>query len=257
MRVAIYGCGPSGLLAAHAVALEGCEPVIVSIKEKSQIGGAQYLHEPIPGVSPSAPDGYVNFVKEGTREGYAEKIYGDPMAPCSWDQWEEGKRPMWSMHDMYERLWAEYASLIRDREVRSHNAGIIAEDFDLTISSIPSHFLCYSPHHQFLKADVWLGHTAARHCPDDTIIYNGESTVAWYRTSRLFGHEASESMRPIPWHEPTAKTRRGFKPLSNNCNCHSEVHRVGRFGMWRKGVLVHDSFKQARELVVANLAAAS
>lgn len=257
MRVAIFGCGPSGLLAAHAVALEGCEPVILSIKEKSHIGGAQYLHEHIPGVTSLKPDGAVNFVKEGTREGYAFKIYGDPEAPCSWDQWEEGERPMWSMHDMYERLWAEYSGLVRDADIRSHNAQFFANPYDLTISTIPAQCLCYNPHHQFNSANVWLGHTAARHCPDDTIIYNGEESVAWYRTSRLFGYEASESMKPIPWHDPTARTKRGFKPLSNTCNCHSEVHRVGRFGQWRKGILVHDSFKQTRELVVANLAAAS
>lgn len=246
MQVAILGCGPSGLLAAHAVALQGWEPVIFSRKLKSQIGGAQYVHEHIPGVTPQNPEAQVTFVKEGTREGYAEKVYGDPSAPCSWDLWDVGERPMWSMHSMYERLWAEYADLIYDVEI---TPGKPFGQFDLVISSIPAMNLCHNPAHQFRRAMVWIGQTAARHCPDDTIIYNGEPNIRWYRTSRLFGFEASESMSPIPWVDPSAKTVQGFKPTENNCDCSPHIHRVGRFGQWRKGVLVHDAFKQTVEII--------
>ena len=50
MIVAILGCGPTGLVAAHACAMKHIPFVIFSKKRKSFLFGSQYLHEPIPGV---------------------------------------------------------------------------------------------------------------------------------------------------------------------------------------------------------------
>jgi len=54
MRIAVLGCGPAGLMSAHAamVATESeADLAIFSTKRKSPLYGAQYLHQPIPFVS--------------------------------------------------------------------------------------------------------------------------------------------------------------------------------------------------------------
>lgn len=255
-QVVIYGCGPSGLLAAHAVALEGLEPVILSNKVKSSIPGATYLHEPIQGVTSILPDGQIKFEKHGTRDGYAAKVYGDPTAPCSWDDWDEGSRPMWSMHDMYNRLWAEYSDAIHDVLISPHTASQIASKFRLAISSIPMRSICYNQAHQWDMVKVWIAHEAWNGCPDDTIVYNGELLIPWYRTSRIFEHEATESMRPVPWSDPSARTKQGWKPIKTDCNCHSGIERVGRYGLWQKGVLVHQAFEQTQAILETHKVAA-
>src|SRR5678809_864059 len=55
VRVLILGCGPSGLIAAHAAYNRGADFIVVSKARKSFMNGAQYLHAPIPGVSIKEP----------------------------------------------------------------------------------------------------------------------------------------------------------------------------------------------------------
>src|SRR4051794_36471109 len=114
MDVAVLGCGPAGLLSAHAAILGGCDVLVYSIKQKSPMNGAQYLHSPIPELTSQDPDAIIRYAKVGTRAGYATKVYGHPEAPCSWDKFEEGPRPAWSLSDSYEELWSRYGDLIID-----------------------------------------------------------------------------------------------------------------------------------------------
>src|SRR5262245_15995908 len=92
IRVVVLGCGPAGLLAAHAASLYGCDVRILSIRQPSIISGAQFLHEHIPGVTGDI-DGHVLFMKAGTAGGYAKKVYGNSRIPTSWDLWEPESRP--------------------------------------------------------------------------------------------------------------------------------------------------------------------
>lgn len=51
MNIAILGCGPSGLVAAHAAMQININKrvSVFSRNLRSPIYGAQYLHQPIPG----------------------------------------------------------------------------------------------------------------------------------------------------------------------------------------------------------------
>ncbi|HEY7420289.1 MAG TPA: hypothetical protein VH593_34240, partial [Ktedonobacteraceae bacterium] len=84
IRAVVLGCGPAGLLAAHACSLNGADVRIFSLKRPSYISGAQYLHQAIPGLS-GAPDGDIMITKVGTREGYAKKVYGNANKATSWE----------------------------------------------------------------------------------------------------------------------------------------------------------------------------
>jgi hypothetical protein len=37
--------------------------------------------------------------------------------------------------------------------------------------------------------------------------------------------------------------------LSNECDCHPEIIRMGRYGEWTKGVLVHHVFERVESLM--------
>jgi hypothetical protein len=75
MRLAIVGCGPAGMLAAHACFLEGVEfEVFSNVDQPSLIGGAQYLHEFIPGIE--IRPGKVDYKFVGDRQGYHIKAHG-------------------------------------------------------------------------------------------------------------------------------------------------------------------------------------
>ena len=77
MKIAILGCGPSGLAAAHAALnTVNCSLDIFSKKVKSPMWGAQYLHGPVPGI-PSAEPTLIRYIMRGAPEDYLRKVYAD------------------------------------------------------------------------------------------------------------------------------------------------------------------------------------
>lgn len=240
MDVAVLGCGPAGLLAAHAAKQEGAREVgVFSLRQKSMISGAQYVHEAIPGLTAASPDALIRYIKHGTRAGYATKVYGSPDAPCSWDHFESGEVHAWQMEKVYDALWDEWYDEIQDGRVDAGDIAILLDDYDLVISAIPKTQTCIRDH-DFRWKNVWIAdYNSLPYETDNVILYNGDPLDHWYRASRLFGHDSTEST------DPMTGAKRGMKPLSNDCDCWKEITYVGRFGKWEKGVLVHHAYRDA------------
>lgn len=246
--VAILGCGPAGLLAALAVEQAGFNPVIYSIKAKSVMPGAQFLHEPIVGLTNDDPDMEITFIKQGTKEVYAMKVYGDPEAPCSWDDYPQGARPAWSLSDAYDRLWDRYGDQVIEGAVKPLSLNTIESMYDLVFSTIPAPVLCSNWLHRFPSASVWIrswNHADTSAKP--FVEYNGSQLVGYYRMSTIGGWSSTE------FGHRALNTVEGKKPLGTDCNCRPEIHRLGRFGKWQKGVLVHHAYHEAKEVVNALL----
>lgn len=253
MRICILGCGPAGLLAAYAAAQRGATVSIISRKIKSSIPGAVFLHEPILGLTAPTPEDVVRFIKHGTKEGYAAKVYGKWDADCSWDLFSEGERPAWSMFDLYNKLWNVFEAIIEDSIINVEKMHeIMRAKFDVIVSTIPAPFICYNNDHIFDSQGIYVLDKTADPSLDNGIVYNGSFTDHWYRTSKLFGSEATESATPFESNfikDLKAKQSSGYKPLWTNCNCYPEVDRIGRFGRWEKGILVHHAYKQTVQLL--------
>lgn len=253
MSVCILGCGPAGLLSAYAAEQKGYEVLIISRRAKSKIPGAVFLHEPIPGLTAPTPDAQVKFTKYGNRSGYAAKVYGNMDADCSWDLFPEGDRPAWSMFDLYDKLWDRFNNQIADVMINTMSMlKVLAGGFEAMISTIPAPYTCYNPDHRFASRAIHVLDRAIEPMVDNSIIYNGSWGDDWYRTSRIFGTEATEStisFDPEVVERLGAKTANGYKPLETNCNCYPNVARVGRFGRWEKGILVHHSYKQTIDIL--------
>jgi hypothetical protein len=242
MKVAVLGCGPAGLLAAHACARAGVDFDVISLKRQSPIGGAQFLHVPIPGITGDSGDGRVNFYKHGVKEVYASKVYGDPEAPTSWDSYEEGDHEVWNMQAAYQQLWETYQGNIREAKV---DHGFISSnlvwEYDKIFSTIPKTYLCFM-NHDFRSQPVWIDMDPAEEIQDSAIIYSGLRSDEWYRASNIFGYSSLE------YPDLTVKgeaVRRISKPLSNNCTCWDStpmLHMFGRYGEWTKAPLIHDAY---------------
>jgi hypothetical protein len=205
------------------------------------------MHDHIPGVT-GAPDGNVLFTKVGYKEVYAEKVYGNLHAPVSWDLWEDAtSRPAWSMRYVYQKLWNMYEKGIVHTVIHGWNFPMIEakEKADIYITSLPAKDMCVSAIHSFQSVDMYikLDVSPPVDVPENTIIYNGLPHPPWSRASNLFGHLSSEYS-----YDPGGQgIVAGIKPISNNCNCHPNWMRVGRFGQWKRGVLVHHAFKEVQD----------
>lgn len=241
-RVAILGCGPAGLLAAHAASIAHVDATIFAVKQRSIISGAQFIHEPIAMLEVGNPSS-VRYTKLGTKEGYATKVYADPVAPCSWDLLPEGDHPAWPMTSVYELLWDLYAADVHDKRIYPHDLRPLEEQYDLVICTIPRMTLCMRKH-SFASVRVFFRDKAVLGAQGNFIEYNGLPEIPHYRSSRLFGHDSLEFGEVGSWAQQPTDMRVGVKPLSTSCNCHPNTLFVGRFGKWQKGVLVHHAFQE-------------
>jgi len=267
--IAVLGTGPAGLMAALGVAMSG-KPVSLFGKAnsegnmaKSRIGGAQFLHDPLPMVcDEDEPDGVLTYRVLGTPEGYRTKVYGsDPTIPfVSMDYVHDGKtQQAWSLQHTYDLLWeylsAAYGNVV-DITAQWLDKAIEENWFDHIISTIPVPALCWATNgaplavaHQFVSQEIMIASHSIMETADNTIYYNGDPDYSWYRCSKIFGVGGTEwSVENPP--PPLAELVRVRKPIRTTCDCFTKnVLRTGRYGAWTKGILTHQAFTDAKKLV--------
>jgi hypothetical protein len=251
MRVNVLGCGPAGLIAAHSAAEAGCVVFIYSKKEQSKIVGAQFLHRPIPGITNPSPDAQLVVVHSGTAEGYAKKVYDDEDMSTSFTKYPYGHYDAWDMDAAYAQLWDLYSDSIIDTELDEETIDDIEEEGGLCITSIPAHVFCKNHDHFFMAVECWVrlargdGKGWQPEIPENTIFYNGETDIPWYRASNVFGRESQEFKKA-----PDNPAQKIYKPTVTNCDCRPDWVRVGRFGKWKRGVLVNHAYGEVKDALL-------
>lgn len=259
--VAILGCGPAGLMAAHAVALSGWDFRIYSRKVKSQLYGAQYLHAPLPNVPCGEPK-LVRYALFGTPEMYRRKVYGDSWDGTTSPEDLETSHGAWDIRKAYDYLWFLYQEMIIDMDFsqyQGHSKRTWAQH-DLVISSVPR-TIWAEPGDTFEAQRIWaLGDTEVQRIfhnrPDPfTVICNGHEETPWYRVSNMYGYatmewpyEWNDDRRWNKWDEQTPPAKGASiveKPLWHNSKAAADFVHVGRYGKWEKGVLSSDAFTDA------------
>lgn len=294
-RVAILGCGPTGLLAAHACRMADVDYDVYSTKRKSELFGSQYLHEPIPGLEfACGPETPVKYVVNGSPEEYRRKTHG---------KWWDGQiaaedfqtdHVAWDIRQAYSALWNLYNRKINDFSIPTpeqqwrefvefggaadgysstppYPDEYVMEEinghlYDLIISTIPRN-TWRREGDEFIFSEGWaLGDAPERgvmvddavdyedgvqEMPDNTIVCDGTSDVSWTRLSRVHGYTTVEWPHHIAQPHPSASmvvkslsyapgTRQG--PVPSDAWLH-----VGRYGEWKKGVVVTDAYHQVEK----------
>lgn len=260
-KVIVLGCGPAGLLAAYAVTLaNGYSPVIVSNKRKSEMFGAQYLHEPIPGLTEVSAQ--IDYQLRGTAEEYRRKVYGQAWSGTVSPE-EYGDKPHvgYDLRHVYNSLWEKFHDSIIHVKLRSGQDmhGIIeGVNPEHIISTLPAPALCIKQdEHVFRVQQVWAVGDApergifcpVKEAPANSIICSGERDVSWYRTANIFGYRTCEW--PFGTKPPLPGISAVRKPLSTTCSCWQRVARMGRYGRWQKGVLAHSAYYDTLEMLEA------
>jgi hypothetical protein len=102
--------------------------------------------------------------------------------------------------------------------------------------------------HWFMSVEMWIRNSFAPGVmlPANTIMYNGWVSMPWHRASSLFGHESMEyGQGRVPKDmDIESGFVHGLKPVGHNCACHPNWLKVGRFGKWKRGVLVHHAYEE-------------
>lgn len=249
-KVAVIGCGPAGLIAAYEAERLEYDVDIFSIKQKSPIGGAQYLHAPLEGLKNHPESEMLYMFKMGSEQGYAEKVYGKTDAPVSFSNYRIGPQVGYSLQKVYDLLWDRYEDQVIDMPVKVLDLESLLSDasYRKVFNSAPRNEFCKAPDHHTFDAQgivlVPVGMTSIK----NTIVYSGRLEERWYRTSFLDGEGWTEySMASIGEESVQACLESGgkigYKPLKTDCDCHptpnDKLVTIGRFGSWEKSALLH------------------
>lgn len=240
----MLGCGPAGLVAAHAAAMLENDVLILSKARKSRMAGAQYLHEPIPG-TPWTESFRVEYTMIGSAEAYRRKVYGDAWDGTVSPEDMTAMHDAWDIRTTYDWLWDTYGEYVQDWHASPAALSAAIEMFvpDLVVSSVPAPLLC-SEGHSFGSTKIWATDTAlSQDKTDNRVICNGERNPSWYRSSRIQGWEGTEWPGRIQ-KPPVVPMWEVTKPTRTNCDCFPAVLRVGRYGKWTKGVLSHEAWRE-------------
>ena len=273
LRVAILGCGPAGLFAAHAAEQAGASFRIFSKDRKSFMRGAQYLHQPIPGLSGEPFD--VTYELWGSVAGYRNKVYGEMEDILVSPETLIGTSPAWDIREAYDNAWDLYGDPLDGRGGKivpvdfetGHDAHFLdhmAENYDLVLSSIPAPLLCRDPEHIFESKKVWATEGLKRPMEmgfqvagtgvmrDNLVVCSGDPEDWWYRQSRIHGWENTEfPLDHKPVERDGVRVHAVVKPIRTNCDCNPDIQRIGRYGKWQKGVLTHHAYEDAVRMIVA------
>lgn len=258
MKVAVLGCGPAGLMAAHAASRLDADVAVFSKKRKSRLFGAQYLHKPIPDVTNREDFVTVEYMLRGDVEDYRRKVYGRMWDGTVSPEDYADDHMAWDIRSTYDLLWDAYGQFVNDGDVDAAVvAGLINDsEFDLVVNTIPLPALCHQGH-IFRGTEIVAAGDAPElgidvgtiyHCPPNTVQCNGEDHPSWYRISRIFDHTTVEW--PAGTKPPIGSSQTVTKPTSHNCDCwkrYPKFMSVGRYGSWTKGVLSHSAYDQVME----------
>lgn len=268
-RVTVLGAGPAGLLAAYAAHRRHYEVVVFSAPDvtsdgnvaRSQLYGCQYLHAKLDGLYDGEGKGtMIEYQVHGSSDQYRRKVYGPSWdGGVSLDEYgPEHPHLAWNLRTAYDRLWRWAKSediLVSCRLMAGNVAPIFNDRNNFVISSIPAPALCLKPgEHKFITQDIWAMGSTDTHqdmpfrAPHNTVVCNGEDAPRWYRAANVFGYSTLEwPGGPKP---PIAGVAAVKKPLSTDCDCWTQSKRwmrVGRYGKWQKGVLVHTAHQEVME----------
>jgi hypothetical protein len=123
------------------------------------------------------------------------------------------------------------------------------------VSTVPATALCGKRSfgngqegHQFRYQTIRAAGAMVAMPEKDEIYYDGTEEALWHRSATVFGYRTVEwPIGPKTYGLPN--TVRVRKPLSNDCLCHPEIFKAGRYGAWRKGLLVHHAYEDVRALM--------
>jgi hypothetical protein len=255
-KVLILGAGPAGLFAAEAAEQRGCDVIIVSKARKSFMRGAQYLHRHIPGLNFEVADFEISYELVGTVDEYRDKVYYDTDLRGRDVSVESlvGKHPAWDIRIAYDNAWDKFGEAILDVDIRHGGADIEKllkwAGADVAISTIPAHLVCKDPAHSFISENIWATDiTYGLESRDNVVVCSGERDTAWYRKSKIQGWQNTEY--PFNTRPPFSEDRlwQVVKPIMTSCDCFPELHRMGRYGKWEKGVLSDEAYYETRQMI--------
>jgi len=252
-KVAIWGAGPSGMMAAHAVSEMGHE---IKIYDKDpdmtrRNAGVFYLHSDCNlGLEPIRIKhrvlGGIHFSDADLASAYGAKVYGDPMLKKNSIV---GARRIaevtgYNAQQAVSRLWDIYGDFVEREEIRNFDRdySLFSQEHDLIVSTIPAYALF--PDADLKATSTWIGIGEAP-SEENFILYDINPQIPWYRCSAIagvfvmeFGKNYVPKLPSELKYQQVTKVMSDVSPLKKFPN----LLFTGRFGAWDKTILTHNVY---------------
>ena len=242
--VLILGAGPSGMMAAHAVAQLGLDPVIVDKDPDRQRrnSGIYYLHSSCELAISSAVLqqrvlGGSNLADAELAAAYGQKVYGtsDVSSSSILDARYQSQVTIYNAAEALDHLWQMYGHRVIKSTVDGfEQVESMSQLYSKVISTIPASVLF--PHIQYAYDEAYV-HASTAPVEDCFVYYNVGKVVPWYRCSAVFGlftaeYTARERVGDYDW-KRVVKVKGKSAPLPY----YDWLICTGRYGAWDKGFL--------------------
>lgn len=245
LKISILGNDLSALLTAHYATEMGFTYDIYASSASNPPAGSECLERRVTGFPLDQCEWErINSRKEGTSEGYSMKKFGlgvdVPPVPGFPGR---GSTHVLDATEVYWKLWYRYATEQHQwlyqysKDVFDDDLGVLRHDSVSIFSSLPLRSLCKEDH-GFVSRQAWvIEDSDTSRCPvrlsSQTVIHDGTDCVGWYKAANIFDRCSVE----WPAHEKSPKppfpgVSKVEFPVSTDCDCFSDLIRVGTNGTW-------------------------
>jgi hypothetical protein len=254
MKVAIYGAGVSGLIAAWACEKRGVDRVDIfsDAIRKPEAFGFNYLHRPCD----------LEYIRYGLLSQsilqreipadvcsnlYSLKLYGETGVVNSVGKLAEyGARKMiWNMEDAINFLWDKYQQVISISRIRDlEDLSSRSSDYDIVFSSIPLNKLCLDGG-SFESAESFVT-VFPTDSNNNEVFFDVDIESSICRYGTIWNKFFVESTKKL-----FIGSRKMLKVISydGKIDLPENVHLIGRYGEWDKKILAHNVYESVLEII--------
>ena len=249
-KVAVLGCGISGLMAAWACEEMGIDYAIFDAKpKKPSVFGFMFLHKPC-GIPLKASKLRQLIVPNDISISqasylYSKKVYDSEFVESSLSS--VIKNSVLDIYDMSKAinfLWARCKDKVEQKVFADIGGAVdFSKSFDLTFFTLPLNKLDSSGTYYYTDSFVLTGKVGYG---DNFVFYDlRENNPLAYRWGYLFDHIFIESRLKLSGSRKVKKV-----VFSENLpEVPGNFILCGRYGAWDKKVLVHNVYEKVREIL--------
>jgi hypothetical protein len=251
VRVAILGCGISGLFAAKACEDAGVKDISIWSKyaDMPRVFGFQYLHDncgmPIQSQILREDILQSNIPIDVCEKLYSIKVYGNDSTKNSISKLLSHNKQIYNLADAVDILWNKYGSIVQHVDINSMSDLAFFQAYDKVFSSIPATqfvgILEITTNLHYRTAYVYTCPTASI---ANTVFFDVDPSNPVYRYGTLFNNFFMEANKPII---PNMAAVRKVEGADLAMQFPDYVIPIGRYGEWNKEVLAHNVYYKVLE----------
>jgi hypothetical protein len=184
----------------------------------------------------------IEVINQGTKEEYAEKIYGDKTVNTSFAKYST--EVIFDPSEALNILNGLQHRMVVDRTFTSWDNVIELmqrENYEKLIFTLPLNKFFRKYNYPYIKGSVGSWKLNEGEVLENFCVYNSNPDIPWVRSGAMFGYAFREFPTDLTGHTPIIKVMDG----DPTPECEGVLF-TGRYGKWDKSALSDDTYWEVR-----------